>query len=242
MVYTKKEAGNKSIKYTYWKEVEEGKHGISDDGYVGICLKRKKYTDKKYRTKEHVTMCFGVQWVTASSKLLYEPNRDAGVYHSIKPTHWAEKEARKTRTKNAVSAYVHQLVGGDKVDYDLIGKIYRPDEKIPAATARRLLKQEEIKTMVDKKLKEILAEKGVNKDMVIDGYLESINVARVKQDPNNMMKGFDYLADYLGMKPDRRIITETMELDMTSTIADQIETEEKKVKLEQKREEDLSSE
>jgi hypothetical protein len=237
MIYTQAEADTKKISYCHWKEVKEGKHGISDDGYVGICIKRKTYTDKKYRTKENVVMCYGVQWVTTNSKLLYEPNKSAGVYSYVKPEHWAGKESRRTRTKNVVSAYAHQLVGGKGVDYKILGKIYRIDEAKPEATVRRLFKQEEIKTMVDKKLKEILQEKGVTKDMVIEGYLESINVARAKGDPNNMMKGFDYLADYLGMKPDRKIITETMELDMTSTIADQIETEEKKLKLEQKREE-----
>ena len=242
MVYTKEEADDKSINYTHWKDVKEGKHGLSDDGYVGICISRKSYTDKKHRTKTNVKMCYGVQWITANSRLLYEPNASAGVYSYVKPTHWAEKEAGKTRTKNAVNAYVHQMLGGNGMDYDVLGKIYRPDEAKPAATARRLFKQEEIQKMVDKKLKEILLEKGVTKDMVIDGYLESIDVARAKGDPNNMMKGFDYLAEYLEMKPNKKIVTETMELDVTSTIADQIETEEKKLKLEQKREESADPE
>ena len=237
MVYTKAEADEKGIDYCHWKEVDQGNHGISDDGYVGICIKRKTYTDKKYMTKENVVMCYGVQWKTANAKLLYEPNKSAGVYSYVKPEHWAKKESRRVRAKNVVSAYASQLMGGNGVDYDVLGKIYRSDEQKPAATVRRLLKQEEIQKMVDKKLKEILLEKGVTKDMVIDGFLECIDVARTKGDPNNMMKGFDQLADYLGMKPDKKIITETMELDMTSTIADQIETEEKKLKLEQKREE-----
>jgi len=121
-------------------------------------------------------------------------------------------------------------------------KEFRPDDKIPAATVRRLFKQEEIKTMVDKKLKDILVEKGVTKDMVIDITLEGINIARTKMDANNMFKGADSLAEYLEMKPNKKIVTETMELDMTNTIVDQIETEEKKLVLEQKREETSQSE
>tara|TARA_R110002074_G_scaffold107607_1_gene232518 strand:+ start:277 stop:1035 length:759 start_codon:yes stop_codon:yes gene_type:complete len=236
MVYTESEASDKGIEYVHWKQVKQGKHGISDDGYVGICLSRKSYTDKKNRTKENVKMCYGVQWVTANSQLLYEPNKSAGIYSAVKPTGWAEKEAGKTRTKNAVNAYVHQLLGNKGIDYNVLGNIYRPDDKIPAATVRRLFKQEEIKAMVDKKLKDILVEKGVTKDMVIDITLEGINIARTKMDANNMFKGADSLAEYLEMKPNKKIITETMEIDVTSTIADQIETEEKKLKLEQKRE------
>ena len=236
IVYTQKEADKKNIKYVHWKQVEQGKHGLSDDGYVGICLKRKTYTDKKNRSKENVKMCYGVQWVTANSMLLYEPNKSAGIYSAVKPTGWAEKEVGKTRTKNTVNAYVHQMLGGKGVDYSILGKIYRPDDKIPEATVRRLFKQEEIKTMVDKKLQDILVEKGVTKDMVIDITLEGIDIARTKMDANNMFKGADSLADYLEMKPTKKFVTETLELDMTSTIADQIETEEKKIKLEQKRE------
>ena len=236
IVYTQKEADSKGIKYVHWKQVEQGKHGLSDDGYVGICLKRKTYTDKKNRSKENVKMCYGVQWVTANSMLLYEPNKSAGIYSAVKPTGWAEKEVGKTRTKNTVNAYVHQMLGGKGVDYSVLGKIYRPDDKIPEATVRRLFKQEEIKTMVDKKLQDILVEKGVTKDMVIDITLEGIDIARTKMDANNMFKGADSLADYLEMKPTKKFVTETLELDMTSTIADQIETEEKKIKLEQKRE------
>ena len=236
IVYTQKEADKKNIKYVHWKQVEQGKHGLSDDGYVGVCLKRKTYTDKKNRSKENVKMCYGVQWVTANSILLYEPNKSAGIYSAVKPTGWAEKEVGKTRTKNTVNAYVHQMLGGKGVDYSILGKIYRPDDKIPEATVRRLFKQEEIKTMVDKKLQDILVEKGVTKDMVIDITLEGIDIARTKMDANNMFKGADSLADYLEMKPTKKFVTETLELDMTSTIADQIETEEKKIKLEQKRE------
>ena len=236
IVYTQKEADSKGIKYVHWKQVQQGKHGLSDDGYVGVCLKRKSYTDKKNRTKENVKMCYGVQWVTANSILLYEPNKSAGIYSAVKPTGWAEKEVGKTRTKNTVNAYVHQMLGGKGVDYSILGKIYRPDDKIPEATVRRLFKQEEIKTMVDKKLQDILVEKGETKDMVIEITLECIDIARTKMDANNMFKGADSLADYLEMKPSKKFVTETLELDMTSTIVDQIETEEKKIKLEQKRE------
>ena len=45
------------------------------------------------------------------------------------------------------------------IDADILGNIYRPSEKTPAATVRRLMKQESIKTMVEIKTKEILAKK-----------------------------------------------------------------------------------
>ena len=64
------------------------------------------------------------------------------------------------------------LLSGDKVDFDKLGQIYRPDQKIPAATVRRFLKQKVSKDMVEQKLKELLAEKSINKEFALDNYLE----------------------------------------------------------------------
>ena len=74
-VYTKEEADNNGLSYKHWKDANEGDYGVSDDGYVGICLKRAEYTDKHNRKKTHVKMSYGVGWVSKSSKILYEPNK-----------------------------------------------------------------------------------------------------------------------------------------------------------------------
>ena len=79
-VYTKLEAKRYNIKYKHWKDVYDDEYGISDDGYVGKCLKRATYTDKYGRTKTNIRMCYGTQWVSNNSRLEYEPNKAAGVY------------------------------------------------------------------------------------------------------------------------------------------------------------------
>ena len=48
--------------------------------------------------------------------------------------------------------------------------------------------------------------------------------------------------DLLEMKPGKRVVTESMDMTLTSSIADQIESEEKRVKLEQKTEEPIAKE
>ena len=93
-----------------------------------------------------------------------------------------EKEARTTRAKNAVNAYVADIIQGNKPDWEMIGKIYRPDQKIPEATARRLFKKKRIVDMVEKKLKEILIDKGITQEQVVDLQLEALDIARSKGD------------------------------------------------------------
>ena len=217
--------------------MDKGEYGISDDGYIGECLSKKTYTDKKGRTKTYITMCYGVQWGSPNARLLYEPNKEANIYNQVKPKSWKEREAGKTRTKNVVSAYVHQLLSDKKVDFKALGNIYRPDQRIPEATVRRLLKQEEIQTMIDKKLGELLTNKGVTKEMVVDLLLKALEMAECKSDVSNFLRATENFMKMLDMEPNKRITTDTLEIDYTKKIEDTIDQEDKKLKLSQKTEE-----
>ena len=236
-IYSQDEADKKGYLYIEWKHADEGDLALSDDGYVGECLSRKVYTDKKGRTKTFIKCAHGVQWVTNNGRFMYEPNKEAGVYSHVKPSRWEEKEARTTRAKNAVNAYVGDIIRGNKPDWDLIGRVYRPDEKIPAATARRLFKKQRIVDMVEKKLTEILTDKGITQEQVVDLQLEALNIARDKGDISNFLKVTDSFMDLLQMKPGKVVTTDTVELDFSSKITEQIEKEDKKMKLERKVEE-----
>jgi len=238
-VYTKDEADNDNIRYEHWKEVEPGDHGLTDDGYVAVCIGKKVYTDKQKRQRAYVKLSCGVGWVSKNTELLYEPNRDFGLYSQVKPDYWVRKEIRSTRFKNTVTAYVEQLLSDTGVNWDIIGNIYRPEQKIPAATVRRLFKQQEVREVIEEKLKEILTDKGITQELVLDLHLEAIEVARGKLDPSNMLRATENLMDLLEMKPGKKITTESVEFGISSSIADQIASEEKKIKLAQKTEEPI---
>ena len=225
-VYTADESEFDSV---YWKQAQEGEWASTDDGYVAKCVGRKEYTDAKGRIKTLVKLTCGVQWVTNTANLLYEPNKEANIFSMVKPKPWQEREAKKSRTKNAVSAYVTQVVNGDKPDWEQLGKIYRPDQKSPPATVRRLFKQRIIKNMIEEKLKEVLISKGIDKGFVLDTMLEAIEIAKEKQDVSNILRAAENFVDLLEMKPNKKITTDTLQIDMTNQIMDQVETEEKKM-------------
>ena len=92
--------------------------------------------------------------------------------------------------------------------------------------------------MVEKKLKEVLSEKGINSSSVLDTMLEGLHIARNKQDVTNMIKISDAFMDLLEMKPNKKITTDTLQLDVASNIGDLIAHEEKSLKMSRKVEED----
>ena len=92
--------------------------------------------------------------------------------------------------------------------------------------------------MVEKKLREVLSEKGINSSSVLDTMLEGLHIARNKQDVTNMIKISDSFMDLLEMKPNKRITTDTLQLDVASNIGDLIANEEKSLKMSRKIEED----
>ena len=237
-IYLEEEAITKGISYTHWKDAEEDAYGLSDDGYVGICLKRATYTDKNGSTKVNVKMSYGTNWLTKNSKILFEKNFAAGIYSAVNPTHWADKEARKTRTKNVVNAYVEMMLSNNKIDWDALGKVYRPDQKTPAATVRRLMKQESIKVLVEEKVKDLLVQKGINREYVIDLHQEVIALAREGGKPQLILQAADVFMDLLEMKPGKKIVTDSIEMDFSSQITDVIDKEDKRIKLERKSEGD----
>ena len=239
LVYTKDEADADNINYKHWKEVDPGGYGLTDDNYVAVCIGKKTYTDKQKRQRDFVKLSCGVGWVSKNTQLLYEPNRDFGLYSQVKPDYWVKKEIRSTRFKNAVVAYVEQLLSDTGVNWDIIGNIYRPEQKIPAATVRRLFKQQEVRDVVEEKLKAILSEKGITQEKVLELYEKGLIMAETKIDIGNYLKIIDTYADFLEMKPGKKITTESVEFGISSSIADQIASEEKKLKLEQKTEEPI---
>ena len=86
-------------------------------------------------------------------------------------------------------------------------------------------------------LEDYLRNKGITQEQVVDLQLEALDIARAKGDISNFLKVTDSFMDLLQMKPGKVVTTDTVELDFSSKITEQIEAEDKKLKLERKVEE-----
>ena len=221
-VYTQEEADERQIEYSPWRECGEGQFGLSDDGYVAECI----YL-RKYKEKSQVTFPYGRQWI-GDSRLCYEPHRDTGEYSQIGTRTWDEMEAKKTRTKNAVKVYAEMMLSGEPIDWALIGKVYRKNQERPDLTAKRLFKSEKIQKMLDKEIQKALVDRGIEKGDILDMILDAISIAKTNSDPSNMLRGAEQFVRILDMLPKKSMQTDTVQIDMTSKILDQIAKEEKK--------------
>ena len=231
-IYSKEEANNRNIQYRSWKECQVGDFGISDDGYIAECVYR-----KKYKNNEQVTFPYGRAWLSKGSTLQYIPHRDSGQYTQVGVLSWDEQEARKTRTKNAVKMYAAMMLNGDTIDWNAIGKAYRNDQERPDLTAKRLFKKESIQKMLDKEIQNALQDRNISQGDVLDMILDGIGVAKENKDASNILRGAEQFIKILYMFPKKSMQTDTVQIDMTSTILDKIAKEEKKsLKMSQKKE------
>ena len=236
-VYTKDEAHLKNLDCVYWKQAEVGDWAITDDDFISECYDRKTYTDKHGKSKTFVKLTCGVGWVSGSSRILFLENHKYRTYSKTNPKRsWIDEEAGTTRARNTVTAYANMLLDSKAVDFHALGQIYRPDQDIPAATVRRFLKQKTAKRMVEKKIKELLSDKAINKEFALDNIIRALQMAESKGDVNNFLKANAYIMDLLEMKPNKQLITDTVQVDMTKQIADTIAKEEKKLTLQRKSE------
>ena len=145
---------------------------------------------------------------------------------------WLKQEIRSGRFKRTVDLYARMLING-AIDWDVLGNKYRSDQKIPAATVKRLLKQEQVQEIVNDKIVEILASKGVKEEFLIDKRLETIELAKELQKPDIMLKGIEGFEDMLEMKPkvtkqintmsETRQITVSTDIDKAITATQKLE-------------------
>lgn len=201
-VYSQDEADAASMAYKHWKEAQEGDWALSDDGYVARCLSSKAYPSRSGKPTVYVLLSFGAQWATPTARLEFLPHWAAQSFSGTNTKSWDEREVRRTRTRNAVKVYVQHVMVG-KIDWDLVGKVYRPDQRTPAATVRRLFKAESVKRFIDKEMERVLARQDVNADKVVRMLQRAYKVAKANRDPKGMLKVTDRFAVMRGMLPAR---------------------------------------
>ena len=119
-------------KYKHWKECKPSEWGISDDGYIAQCI-----AVNTYASGVEMTYCYGKQWITKTSKLLFIPHWENKSFHGTSTKSHMDLELQKTRSKNVLDAYVAYIMTGKKPDFVKLGQMYRPDQERPDITVKR---------------------------------------------------------------------------------------------------------
>lgn len=221
VVYTKEEfitireerkQGDDKSGYKHWRDVSVtvGDWVISDDDYVAEVIRINGPYDTKSGKEWCLVLPYCRKWVRRSKagKLLAREFLDTGNYNSSSPNKtWIDQELKMSRAKRVVETYARLLMESGGVlsaeQYNMLGKLYRPDQKIPAASVKRLLKQEKTKSMVKEELARIMSENGLTVDAVIKTHQKIIHDAMDAGQLSVAEKANGRFMDMLDMKPDK---------------------------------------
>jgi hypothetical protein len=203
-IYTREEADAKGIVYVPWRESTPGMWALTDDGYVAQCLRLQEFTDKRGRVRRLYAFTFGRTWLSPKTVLSFTDRSAVRNWSSTSARSWAELEARKNRTKEVVRFYVVQKLTTGKIDYNLLGRIYRRTEAIPAASARRLFKLPQIKRMIEEETTRVIEANGWSVRKVAVEYSSLIEECKRNGDLRNLRLVLEHLSKTLEMMPPRR--------------------------------------
>jgi hypothetical protein len=202
VVLSKFNADEDGVKYVPWKSAKPGNWALTDDDFVALCVKRQSYTDKRNRQRDLITLSFAKAWSTTKA-FKYTEFLHSGGWGNSSPGVWIEKEARRTRTKVAVVLYVEMLLSKGEINWTVLGRAYRPDQRIPQATVKRLFRHDKVKDMIRTEIRKALSNKGINEEEVLEMYLGAYRKAEEVGKPSEMRAVAGDLAELLGMnKPD----------------------------------------
>jgi len=195
-IYTEDEAKERDIEYKHWRDCKQGDYGISDDGFVAECLKR-----REYKNTSNLVFPYGQGFSRKKgvAKLEYLPHKKSGSYVNLSAKKNYELKAQKTQYKNFAKVYAAMVMSGN-IDFETLGRVFDQNEPMPQAKAKSLLKKEYMRKMVKTEITEVLAEKNVDPSRVVDMINDAFIIAKEKNDPANMLRASENFIDMLGMK------------------------------------------
>lgn len=196
LIYTEAEAREAGLKIVPWRKAAPGDWALSDDGYVGKCIR----TWLSPSNTCLITLTYGADWDCSKGSMLYLERAATGNFAYLTLAKRQNREARRTRARNAISAYVTMLLAGQKIEWAALGKIFRPDNVSPTFHVRREFKKRAFKEMIQQELEKVLLNRGSSPRRVIDMYNEAFNKAADKDKPSVMVDVADRFSELWGLK------------------------------------------
>lgn len=193
----------KEIEPIPWRHARKaGEWVVDEGGYVSKTISVKRFMVGRGRRTEawRVVLPYGRFFTNGRLPLSYadiirQPRKD-----------YASVEARTSRVKRMVRVYAKMYLERSgrltEEDFRQLGIIYRADQKVPGASAKRVLKISQVQSMVADELIKLLDEGGFTRAEVIKRYNE-LYVDAKNSSQLSVAKGIlDRMADMLDMKPD----------------------------------------
>ena len=224
-VYRKDEADEKGIEYVYWKMVQPGGYGLSDDNYVAKCIKRKAYPSNHNKDNVYLRFPWGYTFFNPkyASKKLNVSGRKTNTTMSGKPM--LEVKSKQDMMKNLAKAY--SVTWDYNLALDMVLGSYTPTE---FKKWKRMMKTEVFEKMIKEELADLLTDHGLDKTYTLDLFAKVISMAQDKKDVTNLMRAVENLQGMHGMK-DKQLVktTESIEAISNTKLIDELREEEDKL-------------
>lgn len=212
-VYSPEEAKAHGLNSISWRFAEKVGQWVHDEGgWTSKVIQIKTYLvgRRKKSAVTRVTLPYGRFYQNSRHSLDYSKYRN-------KPRKdWSLVEARKSRTKRMVKVYARMYLEKSgklsEEDFHQLGLIYRADQKVPSASAKRVLRIEGVQTMVAKELAKLLSEQGISPKTILERY-DLVYEGAVRASQYNVAKSIlDKMSDMLDMRPDITRVHAGMEM------------------------------
>ena len=142
---------------------------------------------------------------------------------------WITSELKRVRSKRMIKAYITMMLNGN-IDYKQLGIIWKPTEKIPEASIKRILKQKETQNMIDEALQIALTDNKVTYDYLIKERKTVIEDSKTNKRPEVTLKAIEGFEDMYSMRNNQKQITTTETYDFKKVLkeGESVQTEQLK--------------
>lgn len=217
-VYTAEEATEKGIVFSpVRQDMKAGEYVLSDDGFVAEIVRvNGPYKNSKVGTKHEYILPYCRRFSKGTSKdLNFLDFWDVGVFCWHAPKRTSSYEVRRPNFKKAMKrfAFLYITQKGIISEEQIVevGKVYRPDDPLPGASFKRMLKTTEAKSMLNSELKGLMEEHGVSPGIVIKQHQRIIDLAIRDGQFSVAEKANGRFMDMLDLMPNKKTVTQSVQ-------------------------------
>lgn len=222
-IYTREEAEEKGISYTYWKDATpETKFLLTDDNFVSPVIKLAIYPHQNPRKQSmYLNLPFTNRISYAGmedSSLLFLPCWEKKVWYRD-PGVWEKKIDKSARWKSFGLAWALMTLNGH-VDYEILGRIVKPWHKNPKYYAKIKLKNKRVRDIGVKALGELLSDANLKPDQVLRRLGRVMDIAEEQRNPKELLAAVKYVIELHGLQPQRVVTTQQIEGDFSKMLGE----------------------
>lgn len=222
-VYTKNEADAYKIKYTHWREAQEGEYLLTDDNWVAKVIRRKTYQELGQAKREavYITSPVGsIIWRKSSKNKKFKKGELQNI-HAISGKPKNEEASKERKNKHLARWYA--------VSGDFAFSVQMAYGDVTPSISRRLRifsRTVEFRKMVTDEMQGLLEEHKLGKSDTMTLLSEALEMAREKENVTGFIRLVENLIDLNKMNESDKVSEQQLLGDGAQQILDDVANQE----------------